>query len=379
MPQAYTPGLKVARRIVHRCRRVLPIAGDVLVEAGAHVAARDIVARTYMPGPITPVNVANVLSTPPGEVPACMLKQEGERVAAGEPLARSKGMFGWFQTDCPAPSAGTIETISNVTGQVMIRGEPLPVQVRAYLDGRVVEVFPREGCAIEAEVSFLQGIFGVGGEAFGPIRMACERPDQDLTPELIRPDMKDQIVVGGARVTADAIERAKAAGAAAIVCGGIDDQDLRDFLGYDLGVAVTGSENLGLTLIITEGFGDIAMAGRTFQLLQSRAGSDAAVNGATQIRAGVQRPEIVVPWEHAAETAGPGGEHRNAETGGVLRVGVMVRIIRDPCFGMIGRVAALPADPRVLPSGSKARVVEVTLTGSENVFVPRANVELIES
>ena len=30
-------------------------------------------------------------------------------------------------------------------------------------------------------------------------------------------------------------------------------------LGYDLGVAVTGSEKLGLTLIITEGFGEIAM------------------------------------------------------------------------------------------------------------------------
>ena len=59
-------------------------------------------------------------------------------------------------------------------------------------------------------------------------------------------------------------------GAAALVSGGIDDQDLKEILGYDLGVAVTGSEKIGLTLIVTEGFGEIAMAERTFRLLASR-------------------------------------------------------------------------------------------------------------
>src|SRR4029077_1433199 len=115
--------------------------------------------------------------------------------------------------------------------------------------------------------------------------------------ELISAEMRGAVVVGGGRVTAEALERAKAAGVSAIVTGGIDDQDLRDFLGYDLGVATTGSETAGLTLIITEGFGEIAMALRTHALLVSRAGSDAAVTGATQIRAGVLRPEILIPWE----------------------------------------------------------------------------------
>ena len=31
-------------------------------------------------------------------------------------------------------------------------------------------------------------------------------------------------------------------------------------LGYDLGVAITGSERIGLTVVITEGFGEIAMS-----------------------------------------------------------------------------------------------------------------------
>src|SRR5690606_2906401 len=115
------------------------------------------------------------------------------------------------------------------------------------------------------------------------------------TADLISESMRGKIVVGGARMTGDAVRKAISLQAAAVVSGGMDDADLRAILGYDLGVAVTGSEQLGTTLVVTEGFGEIAMAERTFRLLAEHAGAFAAVNGATQIRAGVMRPEIVIP------------------------------------------------------------------------------------
>jgi hypothetical protein len=380
MSQPYTPGLNVTERVLLRRRRTLPIPGRVLVRAGDKVTSRDVIAQTDLPGPITPVNVANLLSVPPGELPAAMLVKTGDTVAAGQVLARSKGIFGWLQKECPSPAAGQIESISGVTGQVMLRGQSQPVQLAAFLSGTIVEIVPDEGAVIEAEGSFVQGIFGIGGEAYGPIRLACERPEQNLTADLIVPGHRGAVVVGGGRVTADALSRAVAVGVSAIVTGGIDDQDLRDFLGYDLGVATTGSETAGLTLIITEGFGEIAMAARTFDLLASRVGSETAVNGATQIRAGVLRPEIVIPWESAATI---GSERKSANSGDsldahVLREGIPVRIIRDPYFGIIGTVVALPAEPRVLESGSKARVLEVGLPSGKQVFIPRANVELME-
>jgi hypothetical protein len=357
----------------YTARRLLPIAGNVLVKPGDPVEARQVVAETFMPGDITPLNLAKLLSMPPGDVPECMLKKQGDRIEAGEPLARTKGIFGKFRTEYKPEISGTIESISEVTGQVIVRGAPLPVQVKAYLKGRVVEVMPGEGCAIEADVTFVQGIFGVGGETFGPIRMACKRHDQELTEELITPGLKDCIAVGGARVTVQAIERARKAGVSALIAGGIDDADLEAVLGYNLGVAITGSERIGLTIIITEGFGEIAMARRTFDLLASREGDDAAVNGATQIRAGVMRPEIVVPLSAGASTEAPA-----AAASGRLAIGAPVRVIRDPYFGLIGRVTALPSEPQVLQSGSKARVLEVTFESGEGVIIPRANVELIE-
>jgi len=370
---AYAPGLKVVAAMRYTARRLLPISGNVLVKPGDLVDAKQVVAETFMPGDIMPLNLAKLLSMPPGDVPECMLKKEGDRIEAGEPLARTKGIFGKFRTEYKSDVAGTIESISAVTGQVIVRGAPLPVQVKAYLTGRVVEVMPNEGCAIEADVTFVQGIFGIGGETFGPIRMVCKRHEQELTEDLITPDLKGCVAVGGARVTAHAIERARTAGVSAIISGGIDDADLEAVLGYNLGVAITGSERIGLTIVITEGFGEIAMARRTFDLLASREGDAAAVNGATQIRAGVMRPEIVIPL-------GTGGRiHQpSSEAAGRLAIGASVRAIRDPYFGLIGRVTALPPEPQTLQSGSKARVLEVTFESGEGVIIPRANVELIE-
>ncbi|MCA9052492.1 MAG: hypothetical protein KDA75_01585 [Planctomycetaceae bacterium] len=372
MAQAYTPGLVVSPHTRYRCRRVLPIAGDVLVQSGDRVDARDVVARTELPGDVTPINLANQLSLPPGDVAGCLLKHVGDSIQPGDELARTKGIFGFFQNTYQSTVAGTVESVSSVTGQVLLRGAPIPVEVKAFVTGQVVEILPGEGCVIEADVTRVQGIFGIGGEAFGTIQMVCDAADQSLTPERLSEEHAGSIVVGGARMTGEAVRRAVKLGVAAVISGGIDDADLREVLGYDLGVAITGTEQLGVTLIITEGFGDIAMADRTYQLLKSRQGAAASVNGATQIRAGVMRPEIIIPIDSNATQGAV-----EVEGGGVLQAGSRVRIIRDPYFGVIGSVASLPHEPQELESGSKARVLSVTCSSGETVTVPRANVEIV--
>jgi hypothetical protein len=370
---AYAPGLTVTPFTRHRVRRLLPINGTVRVAVGDLVQARDVVAETSIPGDITPLNIAKLLSLQPSDVPGCMLKKEGEPVAKGEVLARTKGIFGRFKQDYVSTVAGTIESISGVTGQVIVRGAPIPVEVRAYLTGRVEEVISGEGCVIESSIALVQGIFGIGGEAFGTLRMAATSHEQPLTADLITPDMAGCVIVGGARMSIEAIDRARAVGAVAVVSGGLDDADLERMLGYNLGVAITGSEKLGLTVIVTEGFGDIAMARRTFSLLERFAGSDVAVNGTTQIRAGVIRPEIVIPL---ARTDGAGEPPPRGAS--VLRIGAPVRVIRDPYFGRLGTVRALPPEPSVLASGSRARVLEVAFESGDGAIIPRANVEIIE-
>ena len=373
MAKAYTPGLRVSAHCIYRTRRALPTAGNVQVALGDRVQGATVIAFTHLDGDITPMKVASLLACPPKDLPALMLKKVGEAVTAGEVIARSKGVFGMMKTEVKSAGTGTVESVSDSSGMVFLRGAPQPIESLAHVPGRVVEVLASEGAVIETSAALVQGIFGVGGEARGPIALACRAADEELHEDLIRPEMKGCVVIGGARMTATAIAKAKSLGVAAIVSGGMDDADLRDFLGYDLGVAITGSEKCGLTLILTEGFGEIAMARRTFDLLAGHQGRECSVNGATQIRAGVMRPEIVVPLDEAntsvIETA--------QDSGGELSAGVVVRIIRDPHFGLIGAITALPEKPAMLDSGGKARVLEVALERGGVVTVPRANVERI--
>jgi len=61
-----------------------------------------------------------------------------------------------------------------------------------------------------------------------------------------------------------------------------------------------------------------------------------------------------------------------------MTTGTQVRIIRDPYFGIIGRVSNLPVELQTVETESKVRVVEVELEDKQRVIVPRANVEIIE-
>ncbi len=133
--------------------------------------------------------------------------------------------------------------------------------------------------------------------------------------------------------------------------GGVHDRDLRDLLGYDLGVAITGTEKIGFTLIITEGFGTIPMAKRTFDLLSAKTGQKASCSGATQIRAGVIRPEVIVPLAPVGESRVQSPGSRVLEGG--TKVGDTIRIIREPYFGVIARVKELPSALQHIPTESR--------------------------
>lgn len=371
MPQAYSPGLLVSPGRTVRRRRILPITGEVLVAPGDHVTARQVVARTSMPGDVEPVNLSRVLGIPPRDLPQRLIRQVGDAVHPGDVVAHSPGLFGLFPKDYLAEISGTIEAVSRVTGQLLLRREPRSVDVLAYLTGTIAEVIPNEGVVVETSAAVVQGIFGIGGEGCGFLRIVTPTSLDDLTADCLTEELAGCIAVGGRRITREAVDRARELGLIALVAGGIDDHDLREILGYDLGVAITGSEALGLTIIVTEGFGEIGMAERSFRLLKSFDGREASVNGATQIRAGVVRPEIVIPLTQSEFT-----ETELEEP--VLRNGAAVRVIREPWFGELGQVTELPHEPRLLASGSLARVAGVKLQSGEMAVVPRANLELIQ-
>ena len=371
MGHSYTPGLRVAADAIVRRERRLPLRGEVLGAVGERVEPGQVVARTRLPGNVQSVNLAGRLGVDPARVGDYLVQPLGSEVRRGDIIARAKGLFGLVTNTVEAPADGVVESLSTVTGQLLLREPPIPVEVAGYLQGRIVEVLDGEGVIVEARGALIQGIFGVGGETFGRLVRATATPDEPLEATDLRPEHRGAVVFGGRFITVATVRHAVQLGIAAIVVGGFDDRDLREWLGRDLGVAITGHEDLGLTLVLTEGFGPISMAARTWELLVSHEGRVASVSGATQIRAGVQRPEIVVAHELGASQPMPAAEDR-----GSLEIGSAVRVIREPEFGRIGRVVELPSEPRALETEALVRVLVVEFSDDHSQrTLPRTNIE----
>jgi hypothetical protein len=376
MGTAYTPGLTISADTIVRKVRRLPLKGQVLVQVGDSVNPDTVVARTELPGPVTTVRVAERLGVEPRELPKYLLKQVGDKVQAGEVIAERKSFFGLFTSRVTSPITGTIDFISEATGNIGIRYLPTPVEVTAYLRGLVVDVLPEEGAVVATRGVFVQGIFGLSGERHGQIALLADSPDEVVSDTKVSDEHKGKVLIAGALAHWRLMEAAKQVGAVALVTGGVLDTDIKKLLGYDIGVAITGHEPLPFTLIVTEGFGEIAMAKRTFELLASQEGREASVNGATQIRAGVIRPEVVVPKDTKLTLDGLQAPERDEFAAGELNIGTPIRLIRAPYFGSLGRVVALPPEPQEIETETKTRVLEAELVTGERVIVPRANVEI---
>jgi len=162
-------------------------------------------------------------------------------------------------------------------------------------------------------------------------------------------------------------------GVSGLITGGFDYNDIKEILGYEVGVAITGGETLGLTILVTEGFGNIQMAPATHALFKKFEGQPASINGATQIRAGVIRPEAVITL--TGET--PEEKWEPPEPKGIA-IGDTVRGIRTPYFGKIGVVKSLPVELKRMESETMVRVLEIAFGDGDTAILPRANVESID-
>ena len=374
MAHAYTPGLKVLQHSKVRKERRLPIKGEVKMQKGDIVQADEIIAKTNLPGNVHMVKVANRLNISPADIYDVLTIKEGDDLKKGDMVAETQGLFGFFKSELRSPVSGQVESISDVTGQIVMREEPLPVEVDAYVSGTVSDIIMDEGVVIESDAAYVQGIFGIGGEARGNLEIVSNSRDDELRIEDINESHSDKIIVGGSFVSIEAYKKALKLNVRGIVVGGFNYFDLEEVLGYRLGVAITGTEDLATSLVVTEGYGNIKMSDRTFELLKTHNGKFVSINGATQIRAGVIRPEIVIPLK---ENDIPNDVDVDKERLGIEE-GSLVRVIRAPYFGKIGNVTGLPPELQQMESETMVRVAQVNIDG-DDIVIPRSNLEMLET
>ena len=373
MAHSYTPGLKVLKSSIIDKNRRLPIKGEVRKKVGDSVLPDDIVAKTNLPGNVQIIKVASQLNIGPADILEALKVNEGEQIKKGQLLAQTGGLFGLFKSEIFSPIDGTIESISDVTGQIIMREAPIPVEIDAYTSGIVKDIIPEEGVIIETKAAFIQGIFGIGGEARGILEIIVQDRNDEITPEMLNSSQKGKVIVGGGFIGLEAFKKAISLNISGIVIGGFNYYDLKEILGYNLGVAITGSEDINTSLIVTEGYGHIKMSRGTFSLLKENENNFCSINGATQIRAGVIRPEIVIPVKEDNLKS-----VKESKIGKGIVIGSLVRVIRAPFFGLMGKVTELPSKLQKMESETLVRVAKINVD-DQDIIIPRSNLEMVET
>lgn len=361
------PSLKLAPHETICKVRELPLAGKILVKVGEDVTENTLVAETSLPGDLQIIRLPEITGLLPETIIRHLKIKVADKIKTDQIIFERAGLFGWFKSQVKAPINGTIEFISEKSAHIGIRLEPKLMQIKAFIAGTVTKVDQNLAVHISTEATVLQGIFGVGKEKIGNLEVLPLATNQALLAENIPEDCQNKILVGGSYTDITAITKAAKLGAVGLICASIEDATLKAYLGYQLGLPITGHEEIPLTIIILEGFGRLDFQSEKLALLNKLNGRLASISGATQIRAGALRPEIIISKTPLAA---------EPEKSRGLVVGQKIKLIRHPYFGKTALITELPKDLHPLETKALARVLKAQLENGEIITVPRQNVEL---
>jgi len=334
--------------------RLLPLPGEVLVEPGQRVEPMDVVGRAHIPSQIHILHIAQRLSIAEEDLQKYLLKGPGERVEKGEVIA----IVGrWpFHRLYRAPAEGRI--VNEAHGRLLLEISPSTYELRAHLKGVVTQVVSSRGLAIETSGAIMEGAWAIGGDAFGVLKMLGEAPEGRLVPEAIDMGYHGAIVVVESWATREGLGKAEEIGVRGVILGSLPSS----LLGF--------VSSLSFPVMIMEGFGEIPISRPLFSLLQQHAGREACMASGLPYGVRLLRPQVIIPLLQ--------GEEAPREEGPALKEGTLVRLVREPYLGKVGYVASLPPQKRRLEWDVEVEGVEVDLEEGERVFVPLANLELLE-
>jgi len=273
-------------------------------------------------------------------------------------------------TDKEAMSLSPIQgQITNINGSVVTVTRPhVRTGVNAFRYGKVTEIITDYGAVIESHMVPLTGVFGLGGESFGVLRILVDDPAGVADISAVNEDCTGCIVVAGALATPGLLKKCKEVGVAGVIAGGAHNLNLVELLGEEISPGMETGSTLGLTLMLTEGMGETPVDDSIFRLLQQAEGENVSLSGLTQIRSGVIRPCVYLPAVDIV-TVDP-DQGNTAE----ITEGSRVRIIREPFFGVRGIVREL-SGPDTLSNGIRTLTYLIITDRGDELRIPRSNVE----
>jgi hypothetical protein len=336
---------------------------------GERVAASQKIARIPAHGEMRVVNVARTLGLDDPDLSGVLLKKRGDRVEAGEVLAARRALLPFWYKPCRSPISGRVAAISH--GWVVVEAEPdshsrpgekgsgdqwragpETADLLAGVAGEVVVIADGRSVTIETIGAHIVGACGIGGEGSGVLRVSTQDPGHTLTADDVELGSNDAILVGGAGVSPDALERAREMRVKGIIVGGISPWRYASHPAPPFPV------------VATEGYGNLPMSRIAFEILKRWEGHQASIVEQMDGAARRLRPAIVVSL---------GEEQRESELPASLppqdpvRQGDRVRAVRRPLLGQVGEIVSWSTQAQFVPSGLALSGAHVEFAGVESM------------
>lgn len=371
--------LRVVPNIVSRIHRVLPGKGRLNVVPGAEVKPSDIIGVSEISSGFRILNLASLLSVPANEGVKYLKKDIGARIYKGELLAYKEGGIFGGKKIVTAPSDSTVDFVNPQTGEVRMSILPKKVELPSGVYG-VVEAIDtaRSRCLIKTLVSKVYGVVGTGRPRDGILHTLGKR-DQLIVANMISPTMSDQIILGGSLIYKDAISASISSGVSGIITGGINAADYRAMAGGKITFPKRLETDVGISLIVTEGFGSISIGEDIYKTLSQYDGKFVTIDGNSQVLnlPSFESNSLVKIKSFALP---PLNEEIAKVEGGIdlveLKVGMKVRVLGPSFAGEQGKIVAVDKSESLLPS--QVRAVIVTLeTKRRKIQIPSSNLEII--
>ena len=368
MPTYYPVGAQNLSLTGIQRQLCLPVPGEILVEMDDTVEAGDIIARCQLPGKVWVADVSQALGVQREGALQYVRQNVGDLVQANDLLAERERWFSRLSRRCQTAVDGQVVAIRH--GAVLVEAEGTMLELYAPITGSVTDLVPEQSVVISAVGALIEGLWGSGGEAAGILRVLVEEPDQPLTAESFEtsypadgsstsdPDFRQALAVGGTITDTGTLEKAVEAQVGGLIVGSVDAGLLPRL------------EALPCPVLVTEGFGAIAMRAGAFTLFQAHEGCNATMAADRQSCGEGGTPRVFISLDPAQdlEVQGPAPQP--------VQVGMRVRGLRAPYQGMVGTIVELPASPQKVDSGIRLPVAGVELDGRGRATIPLANLEV---
>jgi hypothetical protein len=334
-------------------KRLLPVDGRVIAKPGQKVTPTDVVAEAVIGRKHMIVDVAKVLRVTPRSASAFIKVKKGQKIAKGEVIAESTGLFG---REVKSPGEGRVVAIGG--GKLVIESGGSVFELIAGIPGVVSEVVGDRGVIVRATGAIVQGMWGNGHLETGVMISVMDRPDDIFDASRLDVSNRGSIILGGYAESPDVIKNAM-------------EQPARGLILSSMSPALLPlAMQAPFPIILLDGFGRRPMNSVAYKLLSTNIKRDITLNADVFDRLNGTRPEVFIPLPFSQEPP----ELREVET---FAPGQVVRVISLIAPSQIGNLDQICANPVILPSGLRAKAAEVRLESGEVITVPLTNLEVL--